>query len=146
MSKSIIEPGSDNAVEAKQALSEKGVSNYEVVVAAPNQIMIDYDALTVPERFNKVGDILRKRFPDKGIECRATRSKGGNVHMVVTLPEPISDTERIAWQAAFGSDPIREALSLVSISRNVKNPVLLFMPKDRGALEEPTGRKFRTEE
>ena len=33
------------------------------------------------------------------------------------------------WQAAFGSDPKREALHLLSVSRNELNPILLFMRK-----------------
>jgi hypothetical protein len=37
--------------------------------------------------------------------------------------------ERIAWQAAFGSDPKREALHLLSVSRGELNPILLFMRK-----------------
>ena len=33
------------------------------------------------------------------------------------------------WRAAFGSDPKREALHLLSVSRDELNPILLFMRK-----------------
>lgn len=59
--------------------------------------------------------------------------------------------ERVGWQAAFGSDAVREALCLFNIRREHKNPILLFMPKKRNPLRLPTasmttGRRFRTED
>ena len=56
-------------------------------------------------------------------------SKGGNTHALVRLTVPMDVYERIAWQAAFGSDPKREALHLLSVSRGELNPILLFVKK-----------------
>jgi len=56
-------------------------------------------------------------------------SKGGNTHVLVHLSRDMSILERVAWQGAFGSDPKREALHLLSISRDELNPILLFMRK-----------------
>lgn len=150
MSKSSIVPQSDNAEEAKEALAAKGTyPNHEVVVASSDEIMLDYDTKNVPEVFLNVLQVMQtQRFRNGKTTYSLFQSKGGNCHVVVKLPEPIADVERIAWQAAFGSDPIREALSLVSVSRNVKSPVLLYMAKDRTAVPqtyEKPGRKIRNE-
>jgi hypothetical protein len=73
---------------------------------------------------------------------------------VVHLPNPLTVIERIAWQAAFGSDGKREALCLLSVANGVKNPIVLFQRKDRPAwhcykssknTEFSAGRKFREE-
>lgn len=150
VSKSSIVPGSDNAEKAAKDLAAKGkYPNHEVVVAGSDEIMIDYDTKNVPEVFLNVLQIMQtQRFKEGKTSYSRYTSKSGNCHIVIKLPESISDTERIAWQAAFGSDPMREALSLVSISRNVKNPVLLYMDKNRvheyQTYEKP-GRKFRDE-
>jgi hypothetical protein len=58
-----------------------------------------------------------------------SESKSGNVHVVINLPIPMHATKRVAWQAAFGSDPKREALHLLSIARREKNPILLYNRK-----------------
>ena len=60
---------------------------------------------------------------------KASVSKGGNTHVIVHLRSAMDILERIAWQAAFGSDPKREALHLLSVSRGELNPILLFMRK-----------------
>ena len=139
----------DHAAYAAKELVEKGLANWEVVVAEENQLQIDYDSPTLPDRFFDVLKILQQRFPTAGLCYSNHRSKGGNQHVLINLPHKIGLYERIAWQAAFGSDCKREALHLLSVSRKEKNPILLFMEKGRETNlipVEAVGRKYRTEE
>jgi hypothetical protein len=73
----------------------------------------------------------------------ATKSKGGGTHIVIGLPVEIEDIERVAWQAAFGSDGKREALNILRVKRGIKNPILLYMPKDCGVQELQTVRRIK---
>lgn len=40
------------------------------------------------------------------------RSKSGNAHVWLGLQKPLPLVDRIFWQAALGSDPVREALHM----------------------------------
>lgn len=158
MSKSSVIQGSDNAEDAAKALELKAAPGYEVVVAEPDELQIDYDIPypgdaweTLPESFKIVFKVLRENGMVRYF--RRYKSKSGNLHVLVKLSDELPEVERVALQAAFGSDPLRETLNLIAIRKQVKNPILLFMRKDRNAepemLEEPpkdtAGRKFRDE-
>jgi hypothetical protein len=59
-----------------------------------------------------------------------TASKSGNKHVYVKLLTPLDVTERIALQAAMGSDPTREFLNLMRVHNDTDKPVLLFEKPD----------------
>ena len=44
-----------------------------------------------------------------------TISKSRNQHCYIRIAQPLTDLESVAWQAALGSDPVREAPSLQRI-------------------------------
>lgn len=134
--------GTDNAEHARKSLEDAGLTEYEVAVARSNELMLDYDSPDVPSTFYSGLSFLDQRFGGKIIDAAVYKSRSGNRHVVVKLPEAISDEERIAWQAVLGSDQKREALSLISCGRDVKNPVLLFMRKDRKKHKSSTKIKF----
>jgi hypothetical protein len=103
-----------------------------VVVADDKTLMLDYDQQSydgmLPEQFYVTLGIFGDVFGyDNYYESSA--SKGGNTHVVVHMKFALPIVERIAWQAAFGSDPKREALHLLSVSLGELNPILLFMHK-----------------
>jgi hypothetical protein len=127
----------DHALAAVQYLKEKGFADvWEVVLADDKMLMLDYDDMPVgsapflPEQFFRTLGIL-EQTPGQGRQTyyKASVSKGGNTHVIVHLRSAMDVLERIAWQAAFGSDPKREALHLLSVSRGELNPILLFMRK-----------------
>jgi hypothetical protein len=62
---------------------------------------------------------------------RATKSKSGNTHVYVTLPEPLPVFERIALQAILGSDAKREMLNFIRAKRGDSGePILMYeVPK-----------------
>ncbi len=122
----------DHAKAAQKFLEDNGYAkDWKVVVAEDTMLMLDYDTRVydgnVPDQFCVILNILEQAV---GI-TRFTihESKGGNTHVIIYLPVPLYDAQRVAWQAAFGSDPKREALHLLSISRYELNPILLFMRK-----------------
>lgn len=137
----------DHAAWARVWLEQNGFKDWEVVVAQEDQLMIDYDTVgsddTLPEQFYTTLRILGQVYVPDGEAPRVMQyerfaSKGGNTHVIVTLPYNLSDERRVAWQAAFGSDPKREALHMLSISRRELNPILLYMKRKQLALPEPT--------
>lgn len=85
----------------------------DLVQPLPAEIFVDLD--TAESR----ADFLNLRWP-KFLEVfprstvQYTTSKSGNIHAYVTCPEldPLTPEERIAMQAALGSDPLREMIAL----------------------------------
>ena len=123
----------DHALAAQKTLDDNGYAKeWQVVVADDNTLMLDYDQrlydCTLPEQFYDTLGILEQALHEAQF-FTVHESKGGNTHALVRLTIPMDIYERIAWQAAFGSDPKREALHLLSVSRGELNPILLFMRK-----------------
>ena len=144
----------DEAVAAAKKLDDLGFDGWEVVVAEENTLQLDYDRIKpnkCPPKFKQVLGLLAQRFKVKQEELKyeihRSKSDKGN-HVIIHLPDKLEEIERIAWQAVFGSDGIREGLNLLRVERHIKNPILLFMRKDRPGdthvIPAPAkGRKFR---
>jgi len=125
----------DHALWATEWLKREGYAeNWEVRVANEKLLMLDYDErvfdATLPEQFYTTLAILEQSIGQTQF-FTVHESKGGNTHALVHLTVPMDVYERIAWQAAFGSDPKREVLHLLSVSRNELNPILLYMRKEQ---------------
>jgi hypothetical protein len=154
MSYTTIVPNSDNAEKAKQVLAKKSITGLEVIIGADNQLLIDYDYEEIPEqRFQKALNFLKQRVESGVITYHTYRSKSGkHWHVIVNLPISMTETERLVWHQIFGSDSSRDALSMIAISRNVSNPILLFMfenkksEKDVEVITTNVSRKFRIDE
>jgi len=85
-------------------------------------------------QFYETLDIFRRMLVNgKTASYRHLRSKGGRTHVVIALSWDMPQSERIAWQAAFGSDFKREALSLAYAALGQKSPVLLYSSKEEVA-------------
>jgi hypothetical protein len=130
--------GNDHVLAAQKYLEDKGFADqWQVVVADDKRLMLDYDDMIydshtcLPDHFYNMLAILEETTKFHQTYFAVTESKGGRTHVIIHLNDPMLVTERIAWQAALGSDPRREALHLLSISRGELNPILLFMRKDR---------------
>ena len=143
----------DESVAASKKLEEMGFIDWEVVVAEDNILQLDYDKIKpnkCPPKFKQILGLLAQRFDSKQdalqYEIHRSKSDKGN-HVIIHLPGILDEIERITWQAAFGSDGVREALNLLRVKRHIKNPILLFMRKDRPqqtyTVPSPVGRKFR---
>jgi hypothetical protein len=103
----------------------------EIVLPKPNQLQLDYDSPKLPERFGEALDLLTQAYCKvrESLVYTVTVSKSGNRHVTIDLPASVSPTERIAWQAIFGSDYKREGLGMMSIVRGIANPSLLIEKK-----------------
>lgn len=124
----------DHREFVERMLEENGEGvDWFAFVCPPNRLQIDYDHPFpyYSYHFFDVLSMLKNRFSTKAEQVvhRVYSSRSGNTHYLIELPENISDYERVAWQAAFGSDPKREAGNLISLSRKELNPILLIMRK-----------------
>lgn len=139
----------NNDKEGLEAKSKKYDKDLEIVPAQTNQIQIDYDYDEIPKQFDDILFLLRERFPKGNLIWNKFRSASGkHWHVIIDLPEPISNQERIVWQAVFGSDYRREGLSLLRLIAQLENPSLLYMEKNKVAIEthivpEKPIRKFK---
>jgi|SRR5579883_1545830 len=115
-------------VTNETAFEKAKEAGLEVFVPGPNDITVDIDSPELPEPFNEVLKILKQHFD---IEVKkTTKSKSGNLHVYLYSPQFFTHSEKIALQAILGSDPKREALSLVrSVKGGLGHPSLLFEKK-----------------
>lgn len=131
----------DHAEAARKVLMDKGLDKeWEVIVAHEDMLQIDIDGTKTPDTFGRLISILESQVGP--VSYKVTISKSGNRHVTVYMSRPMNILERVAWQAIFGSDPVREAAHLRSIQKNELNPILLFERKIAGQLKaapEPKG-------
>lgn len=62
----------------------------------------------------------------------AWRSRGGNIHVMLTLGRDLDPITRIALQSMLGSDPMRELLNLRRVLCGADDPIALFRPSVAG--------------
>lgn len=133
-----LEKSKDHAVEAKAWLENMGLADrWEVEAADDYTLQVDYDQpaealLPLPDQlplqfFDGLHRLKQRVQHVNGYEAR--QSKSGNIHAVVRMSHPMDVVERIAWQLAFGSDPVRESLALVRHHHGSKNVCVLFKRK-----------------
>ena len=128
---------SDHAAFVRQQLDGANEStDWEIVLADDTMLLLDYDVPYIPNQFLRTLEILEEMMGHVPQPWKAYKSRSGNTHIIVKLSRPLPIDQRIAWQAAFGSDPKREALHLLSSKRGDRNTMMLVMRKDRVAFYE----------
>lgn len=128
---------------------EKCPEGYEVVTADDHTLQIDYDQTILPDDFQDKLNLLRQRTGIQNLRWWKLPSKSGNLHVTIKLPIAMSAQERIAWQAALGSDPKREMLGLIRVAMGNESPILFFEKQGYVAevhTVEEEGRMFRSED
>lgn len=108
---------------------EQVPDGYKVVPRKPNELQIDLDST---DGFYN-GVVSRHIENHLGpCEITITISKSGNRHVVFRFDEDleISDEQAIAMQAALGSDPVREILSLIRVMEGTPDPICLYEKDD----------------
>lgn len=68
--------------------------------------------------------------PQPTVEEHLSRSGYPRRHITVTLPFNVEPWQRVAFQAAMGSDPFRELLSCVRLLRGDDKPTLFVEKKE----------------
>lgn len=99
-----------------------------VVVAQANQLQFDLDSYEAVESFWHFYTVrLYARYGDK-LPREHWKSRGGNDHWILTLPDSLPTEERIAMQAMGGSDSGREWAAMCCLWDGSPHPVLLYRP------------------
>ena len=102
-----------------------------------NQIFLDIDTVEQIAVFQKrMDDLTYVQIGNSlfdNIESEITESSSGNPHYHIVLSFTkngrrinLNDWQRVALQFMFGSDPIRETLTIYRILNGIENPSLLF--------------------
>lgn len=121
----------DETIESRQAFIERmKADGHTVRTPAANQLFLDIDSDAQYEHFTYALDILERNGIGP-ISYATIVSKGGlpGRHITVQLPFDVDTYARIAWQAALGSDPVREIISCVRASKGQVFPTLFVEPK-----------------
>lgn len=99
---------------------------FTVVNPAPDVLLLDLDSDAQEAQYNAMLPFVAA-YLEGTKERERWRSKSGkHWHVVVQLPFGIDMASRIALQAALGSDPKREILSIALLH----SPSCLFRPQE----------------
>lgn len=117
--------------EAKALLEDEG---WRVDVPGDRELFIDIDTDEQFAVFERCFEIAHRELLKMPEHCEPAAyavapSPGGlpKRHVRVQLPPSmpaLTVTERVAWQAALGSDPVRETLALIRIQRGDDMPTI----------------------
>ncbi len=124
-----------DAAEARaDYIARMAGEGFEPSYPADNELQIDIDSDAQRSVFEESFKIFQREIGEThGIRPKpvVTESRSGfpSCHIRIALPFTVETHERIAWQAALGSDPIRELLSLIRAERGEPNPTLLMERK-----------------
>lgn len=104
---------------------------FEPSLPGPGELQIDIDSEDQHEVFARSFDILRREcciHHRVTLHAVETPSRSGlpSRHIRIQLPFEVDTWQRIAWQAALGSDPVRELLSCWRAKRGDEHPTLLI--------------------
>lgn len=132
----------DHESFCQKKLREAGLDKeWKVEVATDRTIQLDFDIPyenLLPMRFFDALEIFSRLLTNgKTANWRHLKSRHGNSHVVIDLNWDMPQSERIAWQAAMGSDFKREALSLAYSALGQQAPVLLYSLKSEVSLYVP---------
>ena len=114
--------------EAREAyMARVEADGCRVVLPCECQLQIDIDSADHYEVFLQSARVVLRNWDcatDITIEDRPSRSGLPRRHITLTLPFAVQPWQRIALQAAFGSDPVRELLSATRLMHGDKPPTL----------------------
>lgn len=118
----------------EQFIADQRRKGYVIVVPRDNQLQIDIDTREQLSVYHKQIAVFARGIP---ISQVMFPSKGGGegYHITITLAFDVSPLERIALQAALGSDPMRELLSLMRFKNGDDHPTLFVENPDNFGVE-----------
>lgn len=118
-------------LERIEDVIERNKAKFTIYRSSPKTLLLDLDTPHAEEAFERTRPIYAEMVG--GFDAvEEYRSRNGNVHVVITLAQPIHDTQRRYYlQAAMGSDEVKEALSLKRVWMGQHEPSILFRPRTR---------------
>jgi hypothetical protein len=114
--------GSDIVISAAEAM--------DCEVFYPDEVTLTLDIDTDKDFRFFIDQFFRLRAVFGLIEYQVLKSRHGNRHVLVTMKEPRSMSDRLLLQAVLGSDRIREALSLLRLQREDPHSSILLRPRE----------------
>jgi hypothetical protein len=119
-------------LESDKYIEKMKREGFDVVLPNSNELFIDIDSFEQYKEFDSMLDVLDKnKVQFKVLKDEYSRSGLPRRHIVIKLERDLSPVERIAFQAALGSDRTRELLSLLRYFMKDKNPTLFVEKKQR---------------
>lgn len=106
---------------------------FRVVVPADYELQIDIDSDAHYETFLRSLESVARNLLDAEawmISVHPSKSGLPRRHITIELPFYVGGWERIALQAALGSDPMRELLSAILLIRGDSFPTLFVEPAE----------------
>lgn len=101
---------------------------FRAVFPAGNELQIDIDSAEQYEKFIRNLSVLQGHYTIH-MTTHVSRSGGDHRHVTLTVPGYIDKWQRIAFQAALGSDPTRELLSCIQALEGDPQPTAFREPK-----------------
>lgn len=117
-----------NAEDFNAALVDAQLRGFIVHQGNSNTLLLDIDSPSAQEQFDRVFPAFERNVTYQKVE--RWNSKSGNSHYKITLEEDFTALERVAMQAALGSDGVKELLAIFRIQNGIEEPSILFQPKD----------------
>lgn len=114
-------------------ISRMEAEGYKVIYPEENQLLIDIDSYEGHSIFHRAMAAYKRNMEGFGeikFEQRPSSSGYPHMHITVTLPFKVDPWQRIALQAAFGSDPMRELLSITRLMKGDSHPTILVEKKE----------------
>lgn len=117
--------------ERDRYIAEMEAQGLVAVDPAEDELQLDIDSEAEWERHDKAWAVFCRNY---GVVDRLiVLSRNGNRHVYVALPFEVDAWQRIAWQGALGSDPLRELLSGKRLQMGDSRPTLLIETEESAA-------------
>lgn len=105
-------------------------NNLDVIEGGENVLLLDFDTISAAMVYDSMRKKLDELFHIVEEQWWQSKSKSQHHHGRVYLKEKLTATERVALQAALGSDGWREMFAVRRLKLGVEEPSLLFRPQD----------------
>lgn len=96
---------------------------------AHNELFIDIDTRADYDFFISQWKILCEHFHAENFTCAPSKSGGDRFHIIVTMRDGVTATERVLLQAVMGSDRKREILSYAALKKDPTSEPTIFFEK-----------------
>lgn len=110
------------------AFAAAEAAGLKVVFPAGDEVFIDLDEKLLPTWFYERMEMAQSIGLVRSWTWR--HSKSGNIHVTAKIDNPwVGEADRIAIQAALGSDWKRELLSIQRVLNGDEDPTVFFQPQ-----------------
>lgn len=110
----------------KAVAEAKASGKFRVIKSKSGTLLIDLDSKAAFRRFKKLYKMLKEPFTLKKLDFY--QSKSGEGWHVVLSTSATNFGNRIALQAILGSDPVKEAFSMINMKHGELEACYLFKP------------------